>query len=96
MASSIQFTLGHRDIGDVVARAAADGVTLKWFGAPEPTGFTSRSDHWRYADEQPLPRASAILGATLDMRIPLTFSVADCDTIAELIVEAYEEVSQRS
>ena len=88
VASSIQFTLDHPDIGDVVARAAADGVALKWFGAQEPAGFTSRSDHWRYADEQSLPRAAEILATTLDMRIPLTMTPDQADEIVAAIADA--------
>lgn len=88
VASSIQFVLDHPDIGDVVARAAADGVALKWFGTPEPLGFTSRSDHWRYAAEQPLPRAAEVLAATLDMRIPLTMTPEQADEIVAVIADA--------
>lgn len=88
VASSIQFMLDHPDIGGVVDRAAADGVAIKWFGATEPVGFTSRSDHWRYADEQPLPAASEILASTLDMRIPLTMTAAQADEIVAVIRDA--------
>ncbi len=88
VGSSIQFTLDHRDIAAVVARAATDGVALKWFGAPDPIGFTSRSDHWRYADEQPLPRASEILAKTLDMRIPLTMTADQANEIVAVIADA--------
>ncbi len=28
----------------------ARGVEFKWFGAPEPVAFTSRYEHWRYAN----------------------------------------------
>lgn len=88
MGSSIQFTLDYRDIAAVVARAANDGVALKWLGAPDPIGFTSRSDHWRYADEQTLPRASGILATTLDMRIPLTMTADQANEIVAVIADA--------
>lgn len=88
VASSIQFRLDHRDIGAVVERAASDGVALKWFGASEPIGFTSRSDHWRYADEQPLPHAAEILATTLDMRIPLTMTADHATEIVAVIADA--------
>jgi dTDP-4-amino-4,6-dideoxygalactose transaminase len=37
-------------IREVLARCAARGVELKWFGGAEPVGFTSRYDSWRYAE----------------------------------------------
>lgn len=74
VASSIQFNVDHPDIGAFVDRAAAAGVPLKWFGADNPKGFTSRFDHWRYAPDQPAPQASEILATLIDMRIPLTMT----------------------
>ncbi len=88
VASSIQFSIDHPDIGAVVQRAAASGVALKWFGADAPVGFTSRSDHWRYADEQPLPATAAILSRLVDMRIPLAMSSSDAADIVTVIDEA--------
>lgn len=90
VGSSIQFLLSGWDdarIEAFVAGCARRGVELKWFGAPEPTGFTSRYDSWRYAPEQKLPDSDHILRAIVDMRLPLTFSVADCNVIAQIIRE---------
>ena len=45
VGSSLQFSLPGFDeprIRDVIARCARRGVELKWFGADEPHGFTSR------------------------------------------------------
>ena len=88
VGSSIQFLL--RDwpadaVRDVVARCAARGVELKWFGAPEPVAFTSRYDSWRYAKAAAMPATDRILAGVVDMRVPLTFSLADCALIAEII-----------
>ena len=72
-------------VRDVVARCAARGVELKWFGAPEPAAFTSRYDSWRYAAPEPLPASDRVLAGILDLRVPLTFSTEDCALIARII-----------
>jgi dTDP-4-amino-4,6-dideoxygalactose transaminase len=88
VGSSIQFLLKgwpEASIRQVVTRCAERGVELKWFGAAEPLGFTSRYDSWRYAPSAPMPASDAILAGIMDMRIPLTFSLPDCDMIARII-----------
>ena len=91
VGSSIQFrveTVGRDDIPNFVSRCAARGIELKWFGAAEPKGFTSRYDSWRYLGEQPaLPATIDALSKTLDMRVPLTFDEDDCRLITEIIGE---------
>jgi dTDP-4-amino-4,6-dideoxygalactose transaminase len=88
VGSSIQFLLedwdGH-SIREVLARCKARGVELKWFGAEEPAGFTSAYRHWRYAAPQPMPETDRVLAGLVDMRLPLTFSLADCALIARII-----------
>ena len=69
---------------------------LKWFGADEPHGFTSRSDHWGYAPEQALPRAAEILESLVDMRIPLAMSALDVDAIVAVVREALERDTKES
>lgn len=97
--SSFQFLCPDFD-GDqmraVVARCADRGVELKWFGADEPVGFTSRHDSWQYVAPQALPRTDAVLAGLLDMRLPLTFSVEDCDLIAAIIREEVGAIHQSS
>ncbi len=91
VASSIQFNVTQADsaaIGGFVERAAASGVALKWFGADEPRGFTSRFDHWRYTEEQSAPKAAAVLSTMLDMRIPLSMTPVQADQIVAIIAEA--------
>lgn len=90
VGSSIQFLLpefGPERIARVQAQCAARGVELKWFGGAEPVGFTSRYDSWRYAEPQSLPATDRILAGLMDMRLPLTFSLADARLIAEIIAD---------
>jgi len=88
VGSSIQFLLegwGDSAVSEAIARCAARGVELKWFGAAEPVAFTSRYDSWRYAPNEAMPVTDDILRGIVDMRIPLTFSVEDCALIAWII-----------
>ncbi len=86
--SSFQFLLpdweGAR-IEAVLARTAARGVELKWFGAADPVAFTSRYAHWRYAEPVPMPKTDRILAGLIDLRLPLTFSEADAALIGRII-----------
>ena len=64
------------------------GVTLKWFGAAEPEGYTSRYDSWRYVENMPkLLRTEELLSTLCDMRVPLTFNEEDCSLIVSIIGE---------
>ncbi|KJZ20421.1 DegT/DnrJ/EryC1/StrS family aminotransferase [Loktanella sp. S4079] len=88
VASSFQFLLLDWDeaaISEVISRCARRGVELKWFGAAEPVGFTSRYDSWRYAPSEPMPATDRVLASIVDMRLPLTFSLEDCAMIARII-----------
>lgn len=88
VGSSIQVLLldwPAEKIGEVLKRCAARGVELKWFGAAEPHGFTSRYDSWRYAPSEPMPQSDRVLAGIVDMRVPLTFSLEDCALIARII-----------
>jgi dTDP-4-amino-4,6-dideoxygalactose transaminase len=95
VASSFQFLLldwREPDVITVLDRCAARGVVLKWFGAAEPVGFTSRYDSWRYADSVPMPATDRVLAGLLDMRLPLTFSLDDCALIARIIRDVVTSV----
>jgi len=97
VGSSIQLLLldwEGADVAAVIRRCAARGVELKWFGAAEPAGFTSRYDSWRYAPAEPMPATDRILHGLLDMRLPLTFSLEDCAQIARIIRAEVGEVWQ--
>ncbi|PTW49904.1 DegT/DnrJ/EryC1/StrS family aminotransferase [Rhodovulum kholense] len=80
----------------LVARCAARGVELKWFGAAQPQGFTSRYAHWGYAAPEPLPRTDRVLAGLIDLRLPLTFTPEDCRVIAEILDEEIRRDSPRS
>ena len=88
VGSSIQFLLldwGEAKVAEVLARCAARGVELKWFGGAEPVGFTSRYDSWRYVEVPRMPASDRVLAGIVDMRVPLTFSLEDCALIARII-----------
>ena len=88
VGSSIQFLLldwSEDAVVEVIDRCAKRGVELKWFGAPEPAAFTSRYDSWRYANPVQMPDSDRILRGIVDMRVPLTFSLEDCEQIARII-----------
>ena len=90
VGSSFQFRLPGLEPARITAflsRCAARGVELKWFGAPDPVGFTSRYPHWAYAAADPLPQTDRILAGLIDMRLPLTFTPADATLIARIIAE---------
>jgi dTDP-4-amino-4,6-dideoxygalactose transaminase len=88
VGSSFQFRLpdwSPARIKAYLARTAARGVELKWFGADAPVAFTSRHQHWAYAGAQDLAQTDAILAGLVDMRVPLTFSPEDCEMIARIL-----------
>jgi dTDP-4-amino-4,6-dideoxygalactose transaminase len=88
VGSSIQFLLedwAARDVREVVGRCRARGVELKWFGSGAPSGYTSTYRHWRFADPGALPETDRILAGLIDMRLPLVFTIEDCETIARII-----------
>jgi dTDP-4-amino-4,6-dideoxygalactose transaminase len=88
VGSSFQFLLpgwSPARIGAFLTRTLARGVELKWFGAAQPAAFTSRYQHWAYAEPQSLPQTDRILAGLVDMRVPLTFTVEDCAQIARII-----------
>lgn len=91
VGSSIQFRVDAFNadrIPEFVDRVLERGVELKWFGAAEPNGFTSRYDSWRYlGGTARLPRTLAVLSNTCDMRVPLTFDLDDCRLIPEIVGE---------
>lgn len=97
VGSSFQFLLpdwSAARIKTYLARTAARGVDLKWFGVSEPVAFTSRYQHWAYAAPQDLPRTDAILAGLIDMRLPLTFAPEDCALIARILAEEARIVGQ--
>jgi dTDP-4-amino-4,6-dideoxygalactose transaminase len=97
VGSSFQFQLpgwSKARIGAFLNRTLARGVEMKWFGAEQPVAFTSRYDHWHYAQPVPLPKTDKILSTLIDMRVPLTFSPDDCAQIARIIRSEVQSVGQ--
>jgi len=96
VGSSIQFRVPRfsaQQIESLIQVCADHGVPLKWFGAPDPSAYTSRYDSWQYLGQaRTLRNTKRVLSTLCDIRIPLTFSVEDCSIIAELIVEAVQAV----
>jgi hypothetical protein len=69
------------------------GVEIKWFGWAEPNGFTSSFDSLTYIENLPqLPQTKEILDFMCDFRIPLTFTLEDCKTIAAIIKQVAAEI----
>ena len=93
--TSLQFSLTGLDEARArrfIAAADAHGVHVKWFGAPDPAGFTSRHDHWRYIGTgAPVPQADRVLQGLCDIRLPSWLSSEDCTTIAAVLREAMAE-----
>ena len=92
VGSSIQFSLpacNDAQIRQFIDACNQRGVSVKWFGDAEPKGYTSRHDSWLYLrTKRDLPNTSRVLATLCDMRIPLTFDIADCQLIADAIAEA--------
>ena len=82
------------DIPALVAACGARGVEWKWVGGAGPVAFTSRYDSWQYfGTVDPLPKTLETLATTVDLRVPLTFSVEDCADIAEIIAEEAQRLA---
>lgn len=97
VGSSFQFRLpgwSAEAMTALIARAGRRGVEIKWFGAEQPVGFTSRYDHWRYAAPEPLPKTTAILASLVDLRLPLTFDAADAACIARILDNEIRELAR--
>lgn len=94
VGSSLQFTLKDltRDqMERFLEECASRGVEIKWFGWKEPKGYTSSFESWRYISYIPaLSKTKQVLDCMCDLRIPLTFSIEDCKTIATVVREVIE------
>lgn len=96
VGSSIQFSIQGQDaetIQKFLQKTLELGVELKWFGNPEPVGFTSAYSSWQYLEDLPkLTKTDRTLATMCDMRIPLTFNFEDLERIAEIISYVAEEL----
>lgn len=98
VGSSLQFLLdgaAPHEAEALVAACAARGVSIRWFGATEPRGYTSAHGSWRFVQAQALPRTDRVLAGLFDMRLPLTFTAEDCDLVAAHLAEAVNDVIGR-
>ncbi len=96
VGSSIQFrvpSLNEEGCEAFLGNTLKRGVEIKWFGRRDPAGFTSAHGSWRYIEPQPLPQTDGILAQLFDMRLPLTFTEADCQLIGRIVVEEAETVT---
>lgn len=94
VGSSLQFRIPSYSADDcqaLLARCSQRGVELKWFGADNPAGYTSNHTSWRYVRSQSLPETDRILSTLFDLRLPLTFSVEDCECIGRIIVDCVDQ-----
>ncbi|MGF1767906.1 aminotransferase class I/II-fold pyridoxal phosphate-dependent enzyme [Enterovibrio makurazakiensis] len=94
VGSSIQFSLPNvpkNQLTKVVVGCAARGVSVKWMGDSQPSGYSSKYNHWEYLEQlTPLPSTERVLASLFDMRIPLTFDQSDADSIAQVISEVLD------
>lgn len=98
VGSSIQFLVPQIDSSrakQFVMICNSLGVELKWFGDPEPVAFTSNHHSWKYTGPHCLPNTDAILSCLFDMRIPLTFSIEDCEAVSKIIVHSISQTYPR-
>ena len=94
VGSSFQFLLldwSQNQIKSVVNGCSKRGVELKWFGDAIPYGFTSRYDSWKYVQSEAMPKTDRILSGLLDLRLPLTFTLKDCELISSIIKEVVQK-----
>lgn len=95
VGSSIQFTVAgvpKSRVALFVEECDQRGVEIKWFGAEEPVGYTSSFESWQYIVDLPvLERTKKILDFLCDIRIPLTFSIEDCQIIAAIIKDVADK-----
>ena len=99
VGSSFQFLLldwSSEQIKRVVADCFSYGVELKWFGEPNPHGFTSRYDSWKYVPTTPMTNTDRILSGLLDLRLPLSFTKGDCELIASIIRDVVQKLFETS
>ncbi len=97
VGSSIQFSINQKEevIHKFLATLLERGVEIKWFGYKEPVAFTSAYSSWEYLNKIPVLRnTDRILATMCDMRIPLTFSLKDCELIGDIITEVSNELFQ--
>ena len=98
VGSSIQFSLDGLSPSQAeafVSECNRCGVAVMWFGRREPQGYTSSYHTWRYVERLPdLRQTNGILEYMCDMRIPLTFTLEDCDILTRIIANAMRSITR--
>lgn len=97
VGSSLQFFLDGLDESQIRwfrGRAGELGVGVKWFGDPEPKGFTSRYPSWAYAARPSLPGTDRVLSRLCDLRLPLALDLAACDQLVAILAYAHRDATQ--
>jgi dTDP-4-amino-4,6-dideoxygalactose transaminase len=98
VGSSIQFSLDGLSPSKAeafVSECNRRGVAVMWFGRKEPQGYTSSYHSWRYVARLPnLRQTDGILDFMCDMRIPLTFTMEDCDVLVRIIANVMHSITR--
>jgi dTDP-4-amino-4,6-dideoxygalactose transaminase len=98
VGSSIQFSLegtSRSQAEALVSECNRRGVAVMWFGRVEPQGYTSSYHTWRYVERLPnLRQTDGVLDFMCDMRIPLTFTMEDCDLLVLIIADVMHSITR--
>ena len=98
VGSSIQFSLDGLSPSEAeafVSECNRCGVAVMWFGRREPQGYTSSYHTWRYVERLPkLRQTDSVLKYMCDMRIPLTFTMEDCDVLVRIIANVMHSITR--
>lgn len=98
VGSSIQFSLvgfSQSEAEAFVLECNRCGVAVMWFGRKEPQGYTSSYQTWRYVERLPdLRQTDGVLDFMCDMRIPLTFTLEDCDVLVRIIANVAHSITR--
>lgn len=70
------------------------GVHVKWFGAPQPLGFTSTYRSWAYARRPELAGTDDVLSRLLDIRVPVALPLERCDDVVTIIAYALTRATE--
>ncbi|NHA67462.1 DegT/DnrJ/EryC1/StrS family aminotransferase [Phycicoccus flavus] len=93
VGSSLQFfvdDLAPEQVEELCRTAGALGVHLKWFGAPEPSGFTASYRSWLYAEPEPLPHTDRVVSRLVDVRIPLALTDEHVERLVAIVGHAMD------
>lgn len=91
---SIQFNLvdlSDEETADFAAAAKARGLSLQVFGMSSDNARAFWN--WEFLGETPsLPKTRSMLMRACDVRLPARLTLEECDTIAEILLAAIEDV----